>query len=376
MLDFMEADRAFVAEKDAEILELEAQIAVLISSISELHAAKQRVQQRLDSYRYPVLTLPTEIIGEIFLRFLPPYPKPPPPTGILSPTSLTQICRQWRNIALSTPALWRAINVDPAAITAYQWMQAEYTASLLQLWLERSSPYPLSIRVVKFDASAPLLPILLCHQARWEHFEASCYIPRVFVNLALDAPMPLLRSFSLRFTSEELGDPKRSILPNAPLLRTVSVDDCGVLGVALPWSQLTSLNLRCLYPEECMPIFQHALRLVHCTLDLWDGSEAPQGDDDQHVRGDVVLPRLETFIILPSSDTDPGFLSRLIMPALLHLSLPEVFLTWPEDDPIPYLKELLAKYGCQLQELQIFDASAAESLYRSAFPSISSIVLP
>ncbi|KAK6978003.1 F-box domain-containing protein [Favolaschia claudopus] len=374
MLDFMEADRALIAEQDAKILDLEAQITALQSSISELRAAKQPVQQRLDSYRYPVLTLPNEIIGEIFLRFLPPYPKPPPPTGILSPTSLTQICRQWRNIALSTPALWRAIDVDSAAITAYQWMQAEYTASLLQLWLERSSPYPLSIRVVRFDPSAPLLSILLSHQARWEHFEATCYNARVLVNLALDAPMPLLRSFSLHFTCEELGDPKRSILQNAPLLRTVSVDDCGVLGVTLPWSQLTSLNLRCLYPEECMSIFQHALRLVHCTLHLWDGSEAPQGDDQSdHAQEDVVLPCLETLIIQPSSDVDPEFLTRLIMPALLHLSLPEAFLTWPEDDPIPYLKELLAKYGCQLQELQIFDASAAESLYRSAFPSI---VLP
>ncbi|KAK6977983.1 F-box domain-containing protein, partial [Favolaschia claudopus] len=108
MLDFMEADRALIVEQDAKILELEAQIAALQSSISELRAAKQ---SRLNSYRYSVLTLPNEIIGEIFLRFLPPYPKPPPLTGILSPTSLTQICRQWRNIALSTPALWRAIDV-------------------------------------------------------------------------------------------------------------------------------------------------------------------------------------------------------------------------------------------------------------------------
>ncbi|KAK6978021.1 F-box domain-containing protein [Favolaschia claudopus] len=375
MLDSMEADRAFLAEQDAKILNLEAQIAALQSSISELRAAKQPVQQRLDSYQYPVLTLPNEIIGEIFLRFLPPYPEPPPLTGILSPTSLTQICREWRNIALSTPALWRAIHVDQAAVTTYEWLRAEYTVSLLLLWLQRSSPYPLSICVVDFDPSTPLLSILLHHQARWEHLEATCNNARVLGNPALDVPMPLLRTCSFHFTTELSVAPKRSIFQDAPLLRTVSLDECGTLSVALPWSQLTALKLRCLFSEECMSIFQHASCLVHCTIDLWDGSEALQRDD-HHARGDVVLPRLETLIILSSSDTDPEFLSRLIMPALLHFELPEVFLTWPEDDPIPYLKDLLAKYGCELQELEISYASAPESLYRSAFPSIASIVLP
>ncbi|KAJ7641164.1 hypothetical protein FB45DRAFT_712335, partial [Roridomyces roridus] len=57
----------------------------------------------------PVLTLPNEITSEIFVHFLPPYPVCPPMTGLDSPTSLTHICRQWREIALATPKLWRAI---------------------------------------------------------------------------------------------------------------------------------------------------------------------------------------------------------------------------------------------------------------------------
>ncbi|KAJ6560151.1 hypothetical protein B0H19DRAFT_945240, partial [Mycena capillaripes] len=67
------------------------------------------VQERLNSFKYPVLTLPAEIISEIFVHFLPIYPSCPPLTGFLSPTLLTQICRKWRHIALTTPALWRAI---------------------------------------------------------------------------------------------------------------------------------------------------------------------------------------------------------------------------------------------------------------------------
>ncbi|KAK6985206.1 hypothetical protein R3P38DRAFT_2574952, partial [Favolaschia claudopus] len=68
-------------------------------------------QKRLNAYIYPVLILPTEIVFEIFVHFLPPYPHPPPLAGFNSPTSLAQICRQWRDIAFATPGLWRAIDL-------------------------------------------------------------------------------------------------------------------------------------------------------------------------------------------------------------------------------------------------------------------------
>ncbi|KAJ7149603.1 hypothetical protein C8R46DRAFT_862664, partial [Mycena filopes] len=102
MLDYLAADRAQVAELQVQILHLE-------QSLRALKDERDIVQARLDSYHYPVLDLPTEIICEIFLRFLPIYPLRPPLTGPGSPTVLTQVCRAWRAIALSTPSLWRAI---------------------------------------------------------------------------------------------------------------------------------------------------------------------------------------------------------------------------------------------------------------------------
>ncbi|KAJ7166753.1 hypothetical protein C8R46DRAFT_876343, partial [Mycena filopes] len=53
---------------------------------------------------YPVLALPVEITGEIFMRCLPEFPAHP--SGTIAPMLLTRICRQWRNIACSTPRLW------------------------------------------------------------------------------------------------------------------------------------------------------------------------------------------------------------------------------------------------------------------------------
>ncbi|KAJ7834594.1 hypothetical protein B0H13DRAFT_1467448, partial [Mycena leptocephala] len=88
-----------VVDIDAEILDLER-------SLFALRNEKALLQHRLDSYKYPVLTLPNEIVSEIFIHFLPIYPFCPPLTGILSPNLLTQICRRWREIALATPGLW------------------------------------------------------------------------------------------------------------------------------------------------------------------------------------------------------------------------------------------------------------------------------
>jgi hypothetical protein len=77
-----------------------------------LRSEKSAAQERLDSYKYPVLTLPSEIVCNIFIHFLPIYPTCPPLTGPLSPILLTHICGGWREIALALPVLWRAITMS------------------------------------------------------------------------------------------------------------------------------------------------------------------------------------------------------------------------------------------------------------------------
>jgi hypothetical protein len=87
------------------------QILALERSLSALRIKKALAKERLNSYKYPVLTLPNEIISEIFIHLLPPCPLCPPITAIFSPTHLTHICRRWLEIALGTPELWRVISI-------------------------------------------------------------------------------------------------------------------------------------------------------------------------------------------------------------------------------------------------------------------------
>jgi hypothetical protein len=99
----------FAADRD-RIAKLDVILMSLGDSLPLLKEERRLLQAQLDAYVYPVLTLPNEVVSHIFLKALPRYPKAPPLSGPFSPTSLGQICCEWRAIALSTPMLWRAIS--------------------------------------------------------------------------------------------------------------------------------------------------------------------------------------------------------------------------------------------------------------------------
>ncbi|KAJ7448309.1 hypothetical protein B0H11DRAFT_2081290 [Mycena galericulata] len=160
------ADRARIADIDVQISKLErasqsqqdvlqgqsagddrAPSALTTSSgksTTDVSRARDLLRGRLDAYTYPVLTLPNEIVAEIFLHFLPVYPDCPPVLGPRSPIALSQICRKWRETALCTPLLWRAFEVNVDAESA---SDCDQILSLLGPWLERSGSCPLSIKI-------------------------------------------------------------------------------------------------------------------------------------------------------------------------------------------------------------------------------------
>ncbi|KAJ7074036.1 hypothetical protein C8F01DRAFT_1043119 [Mycena amicta] len=123
---------------------LDAQIEPLKTALDALCAERMLIQDRLDSYTYPVLTLPTEIVSEIFIQYIPIYPACPPLLGDGSPTKLAQICRHWREIAHATPMLWRAIELFLSDSLLDACTSQLDTA---KTWLERSRALPLSILI-------------------------------------------------------------------------------------------------------------------------------------------------------------------------------------------------------------------------------------
>ncbi|KAK7024899.1 F-box domain-containing protein [Favolaschia claudopus] len=362
MLDFLAADRAFLAEKDAEIQELQAQISALERAISLLHAARKPAQERLNSYKYPILTLPNEIIAEIFLQFLPPYPSAPPLLGALSPTRLTHICRRWRDIACKTPELWRAIDMDPMNDDQLP-MSLDRTIFLTGLWASRSGHCPLSIRLGAYHDPLSTLAPLIPHRDRWEHL--TLRIENTRPLRAIQGAFPLLKSFDIRLGSP-ISDDVVVTLQNLPLLSTVVLDDFRTPHISLPWSQLTSLTLSWIYIEHCISILRQTTHLVHCTFDLY----FHPGTQNDFV--ELVLPQLETLDVQTDavSPLYGHFFQCLVAPALQHLRIPEHLL---QPNPIESLSSFISRSGCHLDELRVTEAYVSQNAYRNAFSAIPDI---
>ncbi|KAJ7280591.1 hypothetical protein C8J57DRAFT_1711678 [Mycena rebaudengoi] len=219
--------------------DLDAQILVLEQALDAVRLERQDLQTRLDAYKYPILTLPTEITPEIFVHFLPPYPERPPATGLTSPEFLAQICRAWREIALSTPRLWRAIKLSPPTTSPTM------ALDLLRTWVLRSKDCPLSICLQSSTwlLNVDFIQALIPHSERWEYIDFN--LPIGSLRL-IGADFPLLRSLTLgptHYAKETDSLDAISLFSNAPLLTQVALyNTFGPSEIQLPWSQFTSIS--------------------------------------------------------------------------------------------------------------------------------------
>jgi hypothetical protein len=355
MLSAIGADRTRLAHLEAEILDLER-------TLSALQTEQALVQHRLNSYKYPVLTLPNEIVSEIFVNFLPVYPQCPPLIGIFSPTSLTHICCQWREVALATPELWRAMELS------YTRISSDRQCHITDTWLSRSRGCPLSIYIDEFDNQArmPEILSLISHCARWEHVKLCLTLSQLPV---LEDSMPLLHYLDLELPRSQLAAP--FAFPEAPLLRTAVLDDIAAAILTLPWAQLTSLTLRYVVPHDSERILRQTSNLVHCELYLcFDPDDEDAGVTQQPPDNDITLPRLESLVFKPSGNIVAGHLNALVVPALQRLETAEPYLGL---DPIGSLASFLLKSGgCKLlRKVHIARRRIVqEDSYREAFPAI------
>ncbi|KAJ7757583.1 hypothetical protein B0H16DRAFT_1885596 [Mycena metata] len=129
--------RTRLAELDGSITELKLRLKVL-------EDARVPIQRQLDDIIYPVLTLPPEILSDIFIRCLS---APPPafddcktyaPNTKLAPLLLLQVCRTWRDIALSTPFLWSSLHLGPKEVRGAK------IDKIVADWFDRAGSCPLT----------------------------------------------------------------------------------------------------------------------------------------------------------------------------------------------------------------------------------------
>ncbi|KAJ7741175.1 hypothetical protein DFH07DRAFT_838243 [Mycena maculata] len=303
----------------ARIEDIEANVVLLKRRIHRLRARKKKTQKQLNSYTYPVLTLPAEIISEIFLQCIPVYPLCPRRTGRGSPLLLGQICSEWREVALATPALWRAISLDGCA-------ESENHTDFLESWLSRSGG--LSIAPDDF--------------------------------LIIDGPMPQLRHFEIQVQN---GDFHAAAFRDVPRLCAATLSDFTYPTELFPWAQLTSLTLVAKSPSDIRPILKQTPHPVLCWLAVQFDF-----DDDPPITN---LLHLESLILMQHwVDDDPpvGYLDGFVLPALRRLQIPDNFF---RPDPVEGLASFVSRSGCTLREVLITgEITVPKRSYRRSFPNI------
>ncbi|KAJ7176183.1 hypothetical protein C8R43DRAFT_975140 [Mycena crocata] len=350
--------------------DLDSQTVVEIS----LHLQNLEIERHLRSYTYPVLTLPSEIISEVFLEALDPDKASP--SCAESPLFLGHICQQWRQIAVSTPRLWTQLSleiVDP--------MVRDNQLQILDLWLTRSRDCPISISIVDLarvpQSMREFVTAILPHSKRCKTLNV--VLPDNDLSV-LVGQFPLLRSLSIGFSDEIPMRPYTvGAFREAPTLDTVVVYTGGRIGdLSLPWRRITSLHIRngwvC---RELVDVLHAAVQLAILGLEI-TFSEMDAAT--------AFLPEIPPLIYLhtldlihpsqgdPAPDSQMRLLHRLTLPSLRHLRVSEPYFAL---DPIWSITDWALHSSFPLKELciEIAQAHRTYDYYRSGLPLVGTIIV-
>ncbi|KAJ7711517.1 hypothetical protein B0H16DRAFT_1816728, partial [Mycena metata] len=309
------------------------------------------------------LTLPPEIVSEIFVRFLPVYPKRAPHTGLLSPITLGQICRLWREIAFSTPKLWRTFKFVLLARDSKRSDQADQVRVEAARRRSRSCPLSLELRYYRLETT-PLFETIMAHRARWQHLRLFIHVANL---AAIDGPFPLLRSLTTSVLVPTTDDARRrsTAFRASPLLHRVAIAQYqDVFHDMLPWSQLTVLLIQSIQIKQCMTILALAPLLVYCDVTF---SQHEEGVDTEHdMPSHIALAHIKHFKLRgPRQLLNP--FSVLSLPALQRLHIDEASLL---PDPIAALQSFLSHWGSSPQEIRIGFPSQVPIDYAAALPAV------
>ncbi|KAJ7067428.1 hypothetical protein C8F01DRAFT_667563 [Mycena amicta] len=317
----------------------------------------------------PINSLPTEVVCDIFSFTLPihrvsPYSLPVPflqPTvrhsrpsahwDLDAPWSLTEVCSEWRSVALSLPALWSTMLVSSGMNTREQ--------HLLRLQLSRTKEAPLHI-IFRFTSSSrttrglgfnALVEEFAAQGGRWRTVEMcfdwnlSFYLTELFTNLAQTEQL-----VELRLTGEGVEylrgiQSLEQILENAPRLTRVLLGEInrrvGPANVKLPWQNITT------YKATTKLESTHLTRLALCatSVEVVDIDVFPR--QDVHVFARPVsethpimtLPSLRRLVLMY-----PPLVSNLCAPNLRELYIFDL-----TDDTLAPIHSFLARSQCAAQ---------------------------
>jgi hypothetical protein len=211
-----------------------------------------------------VLSLPPEILAEVFLRM--PLEQDTHLRTPEIPLLLGQVCLYWRAIAWSTPALWSNVNLRLSK------ERYSVQTELLDEWLQRSKAVPLTIRIWSGEQECgywqsitptEMLRILVSHSWHWK--SVNLYAPHQWDEDLQPVRDNLPMLDTLRVTHPTIAEDRSfDMFENAPSLHEVDLISVYVAEVTLPWHQITTFRGDRLYVDECLKVLWYCPQMKKC----------------------------------------------------------------------------------------------------------------
>ncbi|TFK63839.1 hypothetical protein BDN72DRAFT_847226 [Pluteus cervinus] len=206
----------------------------------------------------PMDVLPPEIVKEIFMHCLPSMQQIRLRKDQL-PWVLTQVCRVWRDIALSAPELWSFI-----ALTMEDVHKRPNLDKLVRYWLTLKKDYPLTLDFPVTNLRPPnstrILNLLLIQHDSWRSVRLDLHHEN-FLQKLIDLRTPNLEVLDLTKDSPSplIMDVAKSFFRHSPKLREfilasreLEVNSFSELAGLPAWHSLKSVDIRCRLPMTAL----------------------------------------------------------------------------------------------------------------------------
>ncbi|KAJ7797324.1 hypothetical protein B0H14DRAFT_3157570 [Mycena olivaceomarginata] len=280
----------------AQVLDLNSAISRQERILDDMRMRLQDLQSQLESITYPILTLPPEMTSEIFIHCLPSKRYMDVVNTNEAPLLLTHVCRVWRQIAISTPALWATFGIEDM-----WWLPR--LAEIAQTWFKRAQKCPLSVRLhgqsPADDTFSSFMKTLRRHSGKMRSLELQLDVEDfedLNTHLLEGSVFTLLQKLSIDIDNNWKNSDAVVIFNNVPLLHEVIMIAVAPSFAVLPWQQLTKFTGEVYEVKECIEAIRLMPNLLECVFSAF---EMDDGDADRF--GTVSHPNMQHFTLSEST---------------------------------------------------------------------------
>ncbi|KAJ7121805.1 hypothetical protein C8R43DRAFT_1112177 [Mycena crocata] len=243
-----------IATSTAVLAQCDIQIKGLQETLGILLADRLKLQDHVDGLRAamsPVRSLPSEILGEIFVSFSQSQRSGNVEEELdrLAKSDLlevSKVCSRWHRVPLGTPRLWSdiAVNLD---LWADELSEDNSHLNLLTTSLERGGNHPLTLSLtlenpLEREHAVSALTVLEQHSQRWQHMYYCGPSSGLDHISQIKGKLDILETLSLQSWQRE-EEAVADLLEIAPRLTKVSLELGNIqFCLKLPWNQLRSFT--------------------------------------------------------------------------------------------------------------------------------------